>query len=96
MKNLRSFLFLLAGIVASSQLSAQCPYDNTLYLQGDVPTVVGDAVLAPECWGGDLLHLTNLHQGHTYRISGCASATFDSEITIYPSGGGNYLSLIHI
>jgi len=93
MKNLKGFFFTLIVCVTSlTSAMAQCPYDNTLYLYGDGPSQVGDVILAPECWGGDLLHLTNLKAGYTYKVSSCADPTFDSEITIYDEGGYNLIA----
>lgn len=85
-------LSILLLISSGNLLLAQCPYDNTLYKSGDGPTEVGEILVATDCWGGDLLHLTNLKAGYTYRFSGCDDPSFDSEITIYPAGGGNALA----
>ncbi len=89
---LQIFTILSSVIIISLKASAQCPYDNTFYLEGDVPTQVGDGVVASECWGGDLIRLTNMIAGYTYSISGCSTPSFDSELTIYPVGGGNPLA----
>src|SRR6185295_11510675 len=93
MKNSNAFLFTLIVVVTSlTTAMAQCPYDNTLYLYGDGPSQVGDVVLAPDCWGGDFLHVTSLKAGYTYKISSCADPTFDSEISIYDGGGYNLIA----
>nr|MBA2422612.1 hypothetical protein [Chitinophagales bacterium] len=83
---------ILAFAMITNEVSAQCPYDNVLYLEGDVPTQVGEGVVASECWGGDIIRLTNMIEGYTYNISSCASPTFDSQFTIYPAGGGSPLA----
>ncbi len=88
MKNLL-LTILIAPMLLFNAASAQCPYDNTIYLQGAAPTVVGNSVLAPQTWGGDFNRVTGMQAGYTYEVSTCGTPTFDSELTIYPAGGGS-------
>lgn len=67
---------------------AQCPYDNTLYQTWAAPTTVGASVSATDAWGGDLFRVTGMIAGYTYEISTCASASFDTQLSIYTAGGG--------
>ena len=67
---------------------AQCLYDNTAYLTGPAPTTVGASVVAAQTWGGDYNTVTGILAGNIYEISTCSTPTFDSELTIYPAGGG--------
>jgi hypothetical protein len=92
MKKLIPFVLSFMCILFIKTTNAQCPYDNLLYLEGDAPTQVGYSVLAPECWGGDIIRLDNCTAGYTYIISTCGTPTFDSQITIYPAGGGNSIA----
>ncbi|MBL0063569.1 MAG: T9SS type A sorting domain-containing protein [Bacteroidetes bacterium] len=76
----------------ATEAGAQCPYDNTIYLTGSAPTVVNDFVEAPQTWAGEFNRLTGMVAGNTYRISTCGTPTFDSQISIYPAGGGNLIA----
>jgi hypothetical protein len=78
----------LITLLQAQQLSAQCPYDNSPYMTGPAPSTIGSSIIAPATWGGDYNTVTGMVAGYTYEISTCGSATFDSEITIYPAGGG--------
>ncbi len=86
-KNTRIGLLLLS-LFTTGKLSAQCPYDNQGYLTGAAPTTVGATITAQQTWGGDFNIVTGMQAGYTYEISTCNTPTFDSELTIYPAGGG--------
>ncbi len=75
-----------------SLIIAQCSYNNTAYLSGPAPSVVGNSVLAPQTWAGEYNRVTDMQAGYTYEISTCGSPTFDSELTVFPAGGGNWLA----
>lgn len=85
------FVTCLIYFVAT-KVGAQCPYDNTIYLTGSAPTVVNDFVEAPQTWAGDFNRVTGMVAGNTYRISTCGTPTFDSQISIYPAGGGTLIA----
>jgi hypothetical protein len=73
--------------------NAQCPYDNSLVATGDAPQVLNDQVYATGVWGGEMVRITNVKGGNTYAISTCENIFyFDSELTIYPGGGGSPLA----
>jgi len=88
MKNITKLLLAIVTLIPFSNVSAQCPYDNNQYLTGAAPTTVGATIYGPQTWGGDFNRVTNMQAGYTYEISTCNSPTFDSELTIYPAGGG--------
>lgn len=85
-------LLAILSFVAVTSTFAQCPYDNTIYLTGPAPTVVGSSIIGQQTWGGDFNRVTGMVAGYTYEISTCTTPVFDSEITIYPAGGGNYVA----
>src|SRR5436190_16586490 len=86
---MKKHLLLILVLVAAVKITdAQCPYDNLVYLAGAAPTTVGASVNAPQSWGGDFNTVTGMVAGYTYEISTCGTPTFDSELTIYPAGGG--------
>ncbi len=87
MKTKLYFLIMLSMSFNKSSF-AQCIYDNTLFLTGPAPTVIGNSIVGPQTWGGDFNRVTGMQAGFTYEISTCGTPTFDSEITIYPAGGG--------
>lgn len=64
-----------------------CPYDNFLYLTWAAPSVVGDSVTDNCFWGGDYATVTGMIAGNTYRILTCGGTAFDTEISVYTSGG---------
>ncbi len=68
-----------------------CGYDNTLFTSISAPTTVGQKVSpSPNCtYGGEFVTVTNLVGGRTYRISLCGANNFDTQLTIYPQGGGS-------
>ncbi len=65
-----------------------CPYDNLLYDTLAVPTVVNQTTTKIECWAGDLIRGVGFVNGSTYAVYTCPTPTFDSQLTIYPEGGG--------
>ena len=85
----KNLLFSALLLLSGKALLGQCPNDNTAYLSGAAPTVVGNSVVAQQTWAGEFNRVTGMVAGNTYRISTCSTATFDSEITIYPANGGS-------
>lgn len=81
------------GNLTKSTLStnALCGYNNTFFTTITAPTSVGSIVSpTPNCTnGGEYVRVNNLIAGRTYRISTIGTNTFDTQITIYPAGGGN-------
>lgn len=68
-----------------------CNYDNVFYREITAPVIL-NSIVSPiqNCtYGGEYVRVTNLIAGRTYRISTCGLNNFDTQITIYPSGGGN-------
>ena len=68
-----------------------CGYNNTFHTTIPAPTALNQ-ILSPtiNCtFGGEFVTVTNLIAGRTYRISTIGYTTWDTQITIYTSGGGN-------
>ncbi len=68
-----------------------CGYNNTYFTTISAPTTLNSIVSpTPNCtYGGEYVTVTNLVAGRTYRISTIGVNNFDTQITIYPEGGGN-------
>lgn len=88
MKKLILSIAVLTSVSTHYAYAQPCPYDNTAYLAGPAPTTVGNSVVAAQTWGGEYNTVTGMQAGYTYEVSTCSTPTFDSELTIYPSGGG--------
>ena len=81
-------MVLLLGS-ATTNLQAQCSYLGSQYLSSAAPTVSGQQVLLTTClFGGEYREVTNLIAGNTYRFETCGDTDFDTQITIFPAGGG--------
>ena len=79
---------LLMGFSPLS-LQAQCTYLNDQFLSSPAPTVVGQQVELTTClFGGEYREMTGLQAGSTYRFETCGDTDFDTQITIFPAGGG--------
>jgi hypothetical protein len=85
-------IIIVASALYVGAARAQCTYDNALYLTLAAPATIGSTVTATQTWGGEFNRITGMQAGYTYEISTCNSVTFDSEITVYPSGGGSSLA----
>lgn len=72
-------------------IQSLCGYNNVFLATIAAPTIVNQIVsLNPNCvYGGEYVTLTGLISGRTYRISLCGVNNFDTQLTIYPQGGGN-------
>lgn len=68
-----------------------CGYNNTYFTTITAPTSIGSIISpTPNCtYGGEYVRVNNLIAGRTYRISTIGTNTFDTQITIYPAGGGS-------
>ena len=68
-----------------------CGYNNTFSTTITAPTTLNTIVSPfPNCtYGGEYVRVNNLTAGRTYRISTIGVDNFDTQITIYPAGGGN-------
>lgn len=68
-----------------------CGYNNIYFTTITAPTTLNTIVSpSPNCtYGGEYVTVTNLVAGRTYRISTIGVNNFDTQITIYPEGGGN-------
>ena len=71
--------------------NALCGYNNTFFTTITAPTTFNSIVSpSPNCtYGGEYVRVNNLIAGRTYRISTIGVNNFDTQITIYPAGGGN-------
>jgi hypothetical protein len=76
---------------ASLNTNDLCGYDNSYFTTITAPTTLNAIVSpSPNCtYGGEYVRVTNLVAGSTYRISTIGVNNFDTQITIYPAGGGN-------
>ncbi|MGE0637639.1 MAG: T9SS type A sorting domain-containing protein [Bacteroidia bacterium] len=95
MKNLlqkiTGLCLLAAAMVYSTGASAQCTFNNDIYLTWDASTqlvAVSDQVSSTCTFAGEMNRVTNMVAGNTYRISTCTNTAFDTQITIYTAGGG--------
>ena len=71
--------------------NALCGYNNTFFTTLVAPVSLNNIVsLSSNCiYGGEYVRVNNLVAGRTYRISTIGSNNFDTQVTIYPAGGGN-------
>jgi len=72
-------------------INALCGYNNTYFTTITAPTTLNTIISpSPNCtWGGEYVRVNSLTAGRTYRISTIGLNNFDTQITIYPAGGGN-------
>ena len=71
--------------------NALCGYNNTYFTTLVAPVALNNIVgLSLNCInGGKYVTVNNLVAGRTYRISTIGTDNFDTQVTIYPTGGGN-------
>lgn len=71
-------------------VNSLCGYDNTYYATIAAPTAVNQIVSPTQncTYGGEYVTISNLIKGRVYRISTCGTSSFDTQIIIYPQGGG--------
>lgn len=81
------------GDLSKSSLSTNslCGYNNNYFTTITAPTSINNIISpTPNCtFGGEYVRVNNLIAGRTYRISTIGINNFDTQITIYPAGGGN-------
>lgn len=67
-----------------------CGYDNSFFTTIAAPTTLNQIISpTPNCtWAGEYVRVANLIAGRTYRISTIGLNNFDTQLTIYPAGGG--------
>jgi len=75
-----------------SSIQSLCGYNNTYVGVGAAPTVLGGTLTASSMYGGDYIRVTNMIAGRTYRVSTCGNNDFDTQITIYTTGGGSVVA----
>ncbi|MGC9331016.1 MAG: hypothetical protein ACP5DZ_03965, partial [Bacteroidales bacterium] len=73
----------------NNHINAQCDYDNTLEATWTAPGSIGDSVYTDCIYAGKFIRVTGMVSGELYQISTCGNTNFDSQITIYPAGGGS-------
>lgn len=75
----------------STATNSLCGYNNVYYKTIAAPIILNEIVIPfPNCtYGGEYVRVNNLIAGRTYRISTVGLNNFDTQITIYPAGGGN-------
>lgn len=79
-----------AACLWTTQAEAQCPFNNSLYLNM-TPAAAGQTVSDGCVWGGDLV-TTNVVAGQTYVFSTCNNLFgWDSQLTLYNAAGTTVL-----
>ncbi len=77
-------------VLSNRSVTSLCGYNNTYYTTIAAPTAVNQIVSPTQncTFGGEYVTVSNLIKGRVYRISTCGTNSFDTQITIYPQGGG--------
>ncbi len=88
----KRFLFIvLANMLllfySGTKVIAQCSYDNTMNSTWGAPVNIGDSVSTDCIFGGEFMRVTDMQAGEVYKFSTCGLNSFDTQITIYQSGG---------
>lgn len=81
------------SVVFKSTMSINnfCGYNNTYFTSITAPIIL-NSISSPSTnctYGGEYVRVNNLIAGRTYRISTIGNNNFDTQITIYPAGGGS-------
>lgn len=76
-------ILLLVGIGQS--ISAQCSNNNDFHESVIAPTVIGNTVNT-DLHAGEYTTVENLIKDRVYLITNCGDGSFDTQITIYPTG----------
>lgn len=71
-------------------LSAQCPFDNTLFADM-TPTNQGETITLTNVWGGDLI-IVDVILGENYEFATCTTIGIDTYMTLYNSSGSTVLA----
>lgn len=65
-----------------------CGYNNNIYQTISSPTILNQTVSVTQTYGGEFNRLNNMIAGNTYRVSTCGNTAFDTQLSIFTSGGG--------
>jgi hypothetical protein len=86
--NYKTSLILSTILLLSSVSNAQfsCSYDNTFYQTISTPTTLNQTITSSCVYGGEFVTI-NLQAGRTYYINTCGNTNFDTQISIFTSGG---------
>jgi len=78
----------IKNITPSTQ--SLCGYNNSYFTTIAAPSILNQITSpTPNCtYGGEYVTVTNMIAGNIYQISTCALDIFDTQLTIYPEGGG--------
>ncbi|MBN4051443.1 hypothetical protein JYU16_01365, partial [bacterium AH-315-M05] len=84
------FILSLLAVFAlfNKETRAQCAYDNTIFLTWTAPPNIGDSVFTTCTYSGEYNRVNGMTAGYKYRIYTCGDTDFDTQLTIYPAGGG--------
>ena len=77
---------LLISLLLTQVVSSQCDYDNSYWETKAAPTNIGDSIVT-YLYGGEFTTVTGMQAGNVYQISTCGDGAFDSQLTVYESGG---------
>lgn len=89
---LTGLLVFAGSLVIQLNLNAQCSYLGTLNTTLSAPVGLGDTISVECLTGGEILRVTGMQAGVSYRVSTCGSPGFDSQLTLFPAGGGSPLA----
>lgn len=82
------FAGLCALLAFNKDTHAQCAYGSPTVAQTiAAPTIVGNTVTSVGLNDNQVVRVTGITAGAVYRVYNCGSG-FDTQITIFPSGGG--------
>ena len=85
-------LALFLVLLGWGELRAQCPNDNAFYTNMTPSGVGAGSAASNTCiWGGDYVTV-DVCSGAQYIFSTCASAGFDTEITVYNDANGAFIA----
>ena len=86
--NLTSGMERIKNITPSTQ--SLCGYNNSYFTTIAAPSILNQTTSpSPNCtYGGEYITVTNMIAGNIYQISTCGLDIFDTQLTIYPEGGG--------
>lgn len=80
---------LLLLLLSTGSVNAQCPYDNANSGVTVTPTCPGTTSAASIC-AGQFINV-NVTAGNIYTFYTCGAAGWDTELTIFPNGGGPFI-----
>jgi len=83
---MKNIYMLITGLLLTQVVSSQCDYDNSYWETKAAPTTIGDSIVT-YLYGGEFTTVTGMQAGNVYQISTCGDGAFDSQLTVYESGG---------